>query len=280
MTYTRFFSSIPLFFLLLVCYHSLFFFNLIIIHIFSFITMWEFLRIKKFSESSINLSSNLIENNNLLTRKKICGFSYLVIFFTQLILFFSEKGNFFFLAFLIGCLIYFLYKIKIYIVNFFFLIFLYLMLPFYTLVSLTFLPYFGDLLLLILVVVISTDIGAYFSGNALGGPKILKKISPNKTVSGVLGGFLLAICSSLFFFPQDSNLIFSFIILIFLLSLCSQVGDFLESYFKRRYKLKESSNLIPGHGGLLDRIDGFLLILNVIFLLNLINFEFIFFFDV
>ena len=280
MTYIRFLSSVPLLFLLFICYHSIFFYNLIIIHLFSSLILWEFLRIKRFGESSVELSSSMVENNYLLSRQKICGFSYFVIIFFQLILYFCTKDYPIFLFFLIVCLFYFLHKIKIHIFNYFFLILCYLALPFFTLQFFGTFKYFNEIILLVLVIVISTDIGAYFFGKFIGGPKALKKISPNKTISGILGGILLAIFNSTMVFPQEINMKFKFITLIIFLSLCSQIGDFLESYFKRKYNLKESSNLIPGHGGLLDRTDGFLFLLNVVFILNLINFEFNLFFDV
>lgn len=112
------------------------------------------------------------------------------------------------------------------------------------------------LLMFIFAIVWATDIGAYFTGRKIGGPKILKKISPNKTWSGLLGGMLcagfVAFIFALFVGIHSSQVIF----FGSLLAVISQIGDFFESWFKRCFKVKDSGNIIPGHGGLLDRIDG------------------------
>ena len=115
--------------------------------------------------------------------------------------------------------------------------------------------------LLILLICISTDLGGYIFGKLFKGKK-LTKISPNKTYSGMLGSFTLSLIFS-YFFLESTN-IFPYLkfnstnILIFILSisLISQVGDIIISYFKRKSKIKNTGNIIPGHGGLLDRIDG------------------------
>ena len=117
--------------------------------------------------------------------------------------------------------------------------------------------------LLILIICISTDIGGYVFGKVFKGPK-LTKISPNKTYAGMIGAFLLSIFSAAFFLNYyDYYLIdrfeilniYNFIFIIFI-SFVSQFGDILISFFKRRSKIKNSGKIIPGHGGLLDRIDG------------------------
>ena len=110
------------------------------------------------------------------------------------------------------------------------------------------------------IICVSTDIGGYVFGNIFKGPK-LTKISPKKTYSGVIGGFLLSlIFTNLFldFLPNVETFeftkeMFSFILLV---SLVSQIGDIIISYFKRLSKIKNTGKIIPGHGGLLDRIDG------------------------
>ena len=124
----------------------------------------------------------------------------------------------------------------------------------------------------IFVVIISvfTDIGGYIFGKLLKGPKITK-ISPNKTYSGVIGGFMFSLIGSLVFYeylPIDlsSNFKSSFgeftsfdlylFFIILMISMISQLGDLIISYFKRLAKIKDSGKLLPGHGGLLDRIDG------------------------
>ena len=114
--------------------------------------------------------------------------------------------------------------------------------------------------IVILLICISTDIGGYIFGKLFRGPK-LTKISPKKTYSGVIGGYLLSIISlNLFFnssyylYPQEmtSNIF----LLILLISTVSQLGDIVISYFKRLSKIKDTGKIIPGHGGILDRIDG------------------------
>ena len=101
-----------------------------------------------------------------------------------------------------------------------------------------------------------TDIGGYVFGKTFGGPK-LTKISPNKTWSGAFGSFLLSQFAFLIFFLEPSYKFETniFIIQLFL-SLVGQLGDLLMSYIKRKNFIKDSSNLIPGHGGFLDRLDG------------------------
>ena len=120
--------------------------------------------------------------------------------------------------------------------------------------------------LVTILVCVSTDVGGYIFGNLFKGPKINKKISPNKTYAGSIGGYLLSIIL-VYFFLQYTFLIaadlpnyfskdeFTWVLLI---STVSQVGDFIISYFKRKSKIKNTGSIIPGHGGLLDRIDGML----------------------
>tara|TARA_A100001037_G_C14820161_1_gene487307 strand:+ start:101 stop:616 length:516 start_codon:yes stop_codon:yes gene_type:complete len=131
--------------------------------------------------------------------------------------------------------------------------------------------------LLIIILCISTDIGGYIFGKIFKGPK-LTKISPKKTYAGVLGGYLLALTSiSLFlnytnFFTKNFITYgFSEFFLILIISTISQVGDLIVSYFKRLSKVKDTGKLIPGHGGLLDRIDGMIFVFPFYFLLNLLK---------
>ena len=115
-------------------------------------------------------------------------------------------------------------------------------------------------ILLITIICISTDIGGYIFGKLLQGPK-LTKFSPNKTYSGLIGSFLFSTIITILFFELSFKIhdfIFSEETLIFILSvsLVSQIGDIIISYFKRLSKIKDTGNIIPGHGGILDRIDG------------------------
>lgn len=112
--------------------------------------------------------------------------------------------------------------------------------------------------LFVILVVAATDIGAYFTGREIGGPKLAPSISPGKTWAGLGGGMVAAalvatICSSFTPYPASFPVAF---ILGGTLAAISQGGDLFESWLKRRVGVKDSSNLIPGHGGLLDRVDG------------------------
>ena len=130
--------------------------------------------------------------------------------------------------------------------------------------------FYGDYLyfIIILFICIFTDIGGYVFGKFFKGPK-LTKISPKKTYSGVLGGYLFSILFITFFFnnldfiseltkievtPQELSLE-NFILTIYI-STVSQFGDIIVSFFKRKSNIKDTGKIIPGHGGLLDRIDG------------------------
>jgi len=115
-------------------------------------------------------------------------------------------------------------------------------------------------ILLIAIICISTDTGGYFFGKLLKGPK-LTKLSPNKTYAGVLGSFLFSIIITILFFEltlKIHNFKYSVETFIFVLivTLVSQIGDIIVSFFKRLSKIKDTGNIIPGHGGILDRIDG------------------------
>ena len=116
----------------------------------------------------------------------------------------------------------------------------------------------------ILAVVIATDVGAYFSGRSIGGPKIAPKISPSKTWAGLGGGMLAAgfVSAGFFAWNSDDGSLRTMMFIAFaigaLLAVVAQSGDFFESWLKRRAGVKDSSNLIPGHGGVFDRVDGLL----------------------
>ena len=114
--------------------------------------------------------------------------------------------------------------------------------------------------LFLLAIVWSTDIGAYLVGRTLGGPKLWPAISPKKTWSGSVGGLIfgfvagIAICA-----VYDFTIDLRIIVIIALLSIATEIGDLIESGFKRSFSIKDTGNLIPGHGGVLDRLDGLLL---------------------
>ena len=113
-------------------------------------------------------------------------------------------------------------------------------------------------LLIIILICILTDIGGYIFGRILKGPKLIK-LSPNKTYSGAIGSFFLTLSSIPFFISYDlvkGNEIFFTVLFFLLISAISQTGDIIISYFKRLSNIKDTGKIIPGHGGLLDRIDG------------------------
>ena len=138
-----------------------------------------------------------------------------------------------------------------------------------------------DSFLLIVLICMFTDIGGYIFGKFFKGPKLIK-ISPNKTYAGVFGGFLLAVVASLVFsnyvntnpwliFPLEfleltKNYETTFLIFVLIISLVSQIGDLIISFFKRKAKLKDTGKILPGHGGLLDRVDGLIFVMPLVYL--------------
>ncbi|WP_440914608.1 phosphatidate cytidylyltransferase [Candidatus Pelagibacter sp.] len=126
-------------------------------------------------------------------------------------------------------------------------------------------------LLFVLIICISTDIGGFIFGRVLKGPK-LTKISPKKTYSGVLGSYLFSLISIYIFannfLHENINInLFKIILFTLLISTISQLGDILVSLFKRLSNLKDTGTIIPGHGGVLDRIDGMIFAFPFSFLL-------------
>jgi phosphatidate cytidylyltransferase len=111
-------------------------------------------------------------------------------------------------------------------------------------------------LILILLVVWMTDIGGYFAGRGIGGPKLWPRISPKKTWAGAVGGFAASLVIAGGFAAFGLGKSGPLLLLGALLSIASQFGDLFESAVKRRFGVKDSSQIIPGHGGLMDRLDG------------------------
>jgi phosphatidate cytidylyltransferase len=113
-------------------------------------------------------------------------------------------------------------------------------------------------IIFLFAVVWTTDIAAYFAGRAIGGPKLMPRVSPNKTWSGAIGGTLAAVIVALALAKVTALTgLFAIAMLAVILSICAQGGDLFESFLKRRFGAKDSGHLIPGHGGLMDRLDGF-----------------------
>jgi len=112
-------------------------------------------------------------------------------------------------------------------------------------------------LILVLLVVWVTDIGGYFAGRGIGGPKLWPRVSPKKTWAGAVGGFAASLVIAAGFAAFGLGKTGPLLLLGAVLSIASQLGDLFESAVKRRFGVKDSSHFIPGHGGLMDRLDGF-----------------------
>ena len=112
-------------------------------------------------------------------------------------------------------------------------------------------------LMLVLLIVWVTDIGGYFAGRGIGGPKLWPRVSPKKTWAGAIGGFVASLFVAAGFAAFGLGKTGPLVLLGAVLSVASQLGDLFESAVKRRFGVKDSSHIIPGHGGLLDRLDGF-----------------------
>ncbi len=129
-----------------------------------------------------------------------------------------------------------------------------------------------DLWMFVLFICVSTDIGGYVFGKLFKGPR-LTKISPNKTYSGMIGGYLLSlIFLKIFFDFYNSSVNEKWFIVTILISTASQIGDIIVSYYKRLSKVKDTGKIIPGHGGLLDRIDGMIFAFPIFYSIPLISF--------
>jgi len=160
--------------------------------------------------------------------------------------------------------------------KYYFLGIFFLILSFYTIYK------FKDLnnnyinFLFILLICISTDIGGYIFGKIFKGPK-LTSISPNKTISGAIGSYLLSLVfiiiffQILSFFNYKTSFSYEIFLLAIIISTISQIGDILISYFKRNSNVQDTGNIIPGHGGLLDRVDGMIFAYPFSYLLYLLN---------
>ena len=189
-------------------------------------------------------------------------------------LFFVIKGSALFVFFISICLIVIIYewhmmtKKKPYrIFGYIFIFF-----SFYTIFKLR-IDNDYYLLLFVIIICVSTDIGGYVFGNIFKGPK-LTKFSPNKTYAGMIGGYLLSIISAIILtnFNFGEEIPINWFIFVFIISTISQLGDIIISYFKRLSKIKDTGKIIPGHGGLLDRVDGMIFVFPFLYLIFLTDF--------
>lgn len=144
--------------------------------------------------------------------------------------------------------------------------FFYIVVPVYAIIRIRLID--TNILLWMFAVIWATDILAFFAGRILQGPKLAPTISPNKTWSGLFGGVVAAIMIgflSSFMFPPGGMVFF--VVASAILSVIEQISDLLESKIKRIFKVKDSGNIIPGHGGLLDRLDGMILVAPIVLFL-------------
>ena len=148
--------------------------------------------------------------------------------------------------------------------------FVYILAGVMTMVSVRNLPVDAlETILWLLLVVTATDTGAYFTGRSLGGPKLAPRISPKKTWSGLAGGMLgAALVGALVMLAFGKASIVPVALVSALVAVVAQAGDLIVSIAKRKFKVKDSSDLIPGHGGVLDRLDGYLTVVPAIAVLS------------
>ena len=203
------------------------------------------------------------------------------IILIPLAIFFIVKGSFLFNFFIIICFLITSYewhmmsKKK----SYYFLGLIFLIFSFYTVYELRNISedVSLSLFLFITLICVSTDIGGYIFGKIFKGPKLIK-LSPNKTYSGMIGGYLLSIIFANFFIEytyvfglNDIEFTIESFIIVLLISTVSQIGDIIISYFKRLSKIKDTGKIIPGHGGLLDRIDGMIFVFPFSYIILSIN---------
>jgi phosphatidate cytidylyltransferase len=124
-----------------------------------------------------------------------------------------------------------------------------------------------------LLIIWTTDSGAYFTGKKFGKKKLWPEISPNKTIEGFIGGIATAIIFAVVYqlISPISSSYFVLVIVTILASIFGQVGDLVESALKRHYKVKDSGNILPGHGGVLDRFDSLLFVLPLLHFLHFVG---------
>ncbi|TCP30301.1 phosphatidate cytidylyltransferase [Scopulibacillus darangshiensis] len=153
----------------------------------------------------------------------------------------------------------------------------YIGLAFNLFVNLRYLPGVGlEFVFFIIILMWSTDSGAYFVGRKFGKRKLAPNISPNKTVEGMIGGIVIALIAAFIFEAVVPHPLFHsswglLVVVTLIISIFGQLGDLAESAIKRFYGVKDSGRILPGHGGLLDRFDSLIFILPILFVLNVIG---------
>ena len=193
------------------------------------------------------------------------------IILLPLVFYFILKGSFYLIFLIVICFSIASYEWHKMVKNKMYRIigYIFLILSFYSFYELS----IEKFIIIPLCICISTDIGGYVFGKIFKGPK-LTKISPNKTYAGMFGGYFLSIMFIIIYSKyvnQPINLL-SLITVIFISSI-SQIGDIVVSYFKRLSKLKNTGIILPGHGGILDRIDGMLFAIPIFYIIHLTDYS-------
>lgn len=242
---------------------------LLIVQSFYLLSLWEYIRLIRFR--NLELDENSISSNLLLSKTKVDlkNFLLIVSLVISCIFFYC---NYFIFSFILFCFC--LYSFNI--VNKQNLLIttgiIYISLPFFLLIYLSTLSDFQFYILFVIFFSLSVDTFAYVFGTRIGGIKLAPLISPNKTISGTLGGiFMPTLICVLVFYENDSLLNISIFSILF--SVVVQIGDLIESKLKRICGVKDSSNIIPGHGGVLDRFDGIFLFVILISLLTILDYN-------
>ncbi|MFT7252185.1 MAG: phosphatidate cytidylyltransferase [Flavobacterium sp.] len=194
------------------------------------------------------------KNDNIISKTIIILFSIVILIKLLFFLFNSQKGNF-----------------KIFVK--------YLLLIGYIIIPLTLINYLiiGEndinpkILISILILIWTNDTFAYLTGKNFGKNKLFPSVSPKKTIEGFVGGIFFTIISSVLLskFYIESKLLYIWIVIAIIVSVFSTLGDLVQSKFKREAGIKDSGNIMPGHGGILDRLD------SIIFVIPFINFYFL-----
>jgi len=149
--------------------------------------------------------------------------------------------------------------------------FFYIIIPCGCLIALRDLPQGEIIVIWMLFTIWAVDTGAFFAGITIGGPKLAPRISPKKTWAGLAGGILAAILVGLSFTVLGMEIRGNTVVNSVIIALLAQGGDLLESAFKRHFMVKDSGNLIPGHGGILDRVDSIVTVAVYVLILQTYN---------
>lgn len=267
----RIFSSI----ILLILFYMMIFGNTIIfitlLQIFQFVCVWEYLRLIKHYQL-FSKESSIKEYKNL-TKTKLGINSFFLIFLLNFLNLSFIYESFILFIILLTLIIYVYFKY--FFTNLINLIgLLYVVSPFFLIIILKNHLDFERIFLFTIIFSILVDSSAYYFGKKIGGIKLAPSISPNKTIAGFIAGIIVP--TTICIFVYNHNDIFNVFLLSIIFSITFQFGDLIESKFKRICKVKDSSNIIPGHGGALDRLDGIFLFLILISLFIILDYNLFF----